>query len=119
MPGLYPNRTVVPTIPAGQAVSQAVCVQGKLSSIQIPSNWTAASITFQGSPDGVTYSNIFDGFGNEVTIQGLAGQMVAVDDFDGATFMIFRSGTSASPVNQVSAATLIALVRKDPIPSRW
>lgn len=119
MPGFYPNKTVLPTILSGQSLSQAVLTQGKLTSIQMPSGWDAAVISFQGSPDGVTYTDMYDYTGNEITVAAAANEMVTLDRVESAAFMKFRSGTGASPVNQTANRTLIVQRRSDPIPSRW
>lgn len=47
------------TIASGQTVSGAVYLGDKLPvAVRMPASFTGASITFQGSPDGVTYQAI-------------------------------------------------------------
>jgi hypothetical protein len=120
-------------IAAGTAVSGAVYIGGELVAIQLPSGWTAASMTFAVSFDGVTYYQLQDASGNTVTIPsgalptgaaaqialststaayGTTGPAISPIDFRGAQFVKIQSGTSGSPVNQVSAITLNLIVRR-------
>lgn len=96
---------------SGQSVSSDIRVDGKLVGILIPSAWTAAALTFQGSVDGSTFANIYDD-GTERTI---ASANVAVDRFlwlNLANWLPFshiriRSGTAAAAVNQAADRSLI------------
>jgi hypothetical protein len=98
-------------IPAGQALSGYVPVNPRtIVGIRVPSGWTAANISLQASYDGGT---TFDEFGNAaglfaITVSGTTGEFIGLDPniFQGVTGIIVRSGTFASPVNQVSQATL-------------
>lgn len=90
----------------GESLSGPVQLVAELTSVIVPESWTAASITFQGSIDGVTFFDIYDYLGAEVTIQAGASRMIAIDDFKGASHMKLRSGTSASPVPQDGNITL-------------
>lgn len=57
------------TIASGGSLSSEINLSGsRVFAIQMPSSWTAASLTFQGSDKaGGTYNNIYDEEGNEVT----------------------------------------------------
>lgn len=102
------------TIAAGASLSAAIEVgEGVLNGIQMPANWTTASMTFQGSADGTTYSNLSsddgDGTVTEVTLGVTAsGYLSALDPtiFAGLNYMKIRSGTAGSPVNQTNAAVV-------------
>lgn len=92
------------TISNGQSLSGPVDMgAGRLFAIVMPAAWTAANLTFQASPDGVTYSNVFDSTGTEVTFTAAASQYIinAVPvEWIGVRYVKVRSGTSGTPVNQ-------------------
>lgn len=108
------------TIANGTSLSPAVYIgAGDLVAIEMPAVWTAANLTFQTSSDGVTFQNLKDDSGNEVTATAAAGVNIAIgegtakaEDFRGAVYIKIRSGTSAVPVNQGQNSTLTAVVRK-------
>jgi hypothetical protein len=108
------------TIPAGGSLTNPTANgpmnlnDQQIVRIWAPNAWTAAVLTFQGSPNGVNWDDLVDQAGAVVSLP-LVG---ATDGFEraffvprewtlGAKFIRFRSGTSALPVNQV-AARLIA-----------
>ena len=96
-------------IAAGTALSPAVCVfNSRLVAIQMPAAWTAAVLTFQVSMDNLTYTDLYDSFGSEVSVAVAASHGVSLDVtvFAGWAFFKIRSGTGAAPVNQVAAAAL-------------
>ena len=76
--------------------------------LYVPSNWTSANITFQASPDGVNFGNMFTYLGAEVTFVAVAGEFLAVDPtlWKGARAIKVRSGTSGTPVAQSAQVTL-------------
>lgn len=116
--GSFPSKASDVVILSGASVSAAFYVgHGQLTGIQMPTAWTAASLTFQGSMDGVTFQDIYDPSGTEVTSTVSASQLVTVDKFTGAIWMKIRSGTSGTPVNQGADRTLTVLVQKFPIPN--
>ncbi len=98
-------------IPAGQAVTPFIPLAPKtLVGLQIPNGWTAANISLQASYDGGT---TLVEFGNAaglfaITVPGTTGEFIGLDPniFRGVTGIVIRSGTAASPVNQVSQATI-------------
>lgn len=108
--GLITNVTRNLSIAAGAALSGAIaCGQKTLCGIQMPAAWTAANITFQTSVDGTTWSELHDPAGNAVQIVSpAASEYRALDTgiFTGLLYLKVRSGTAATPVNQVAAAPL-------------
>ncbi len=113
----YPLINPVAKIGAGQSLSGAMQLSGRaFVGVFIDSGWTAAVLTFQGSPDGVTWSEVYDSGGNEVTFTVAAGNFCAGDpsNFVGLNWLKIRSGTSASAVNQVSAVNLTLALRQIP-----
>lgn len=102
------------TIPNGAAITGDIDLGSEtLAGIVVPASWTAANLTFQASADGVTYSNLFDGFGVEVTASAAASRFIALNaaDFAGVRALRVRSGTSGTPVNQGAdrVLTLVSL----------
>ncbi len=115
--GRYTNITKKLVIPAGAALSNAIFLGEKtLTGIQMPAAWTAAAVTFQTSNDrGVTWTDFHDAAGNEVKILNLTpGEFRELDPnaFLALRFLTVRSGVSASPVNQGSAASIGLLSTK-------
>lgn len=113
----YPQCALTATIPNGAALSQGLYIGGRIASITMPAAWTAANLTFQGSQDGVNYTDIYDSTGAEVPVSAAASHTIAIDQFDGAIFIKIRSGTGGTPVNQGAARTLIVLVERRPFTS--
>lgn len=104
--GLY---VVNATIAASGTITPEVDIgPGTLVGIYVPSGWTSAGITFQVTPDGVNFGEMYTSAGVEVTFTVAAGQFIAVDPtiWKGARALKVRSGTSASPVTQTSQVVL-------------
>lgn len=105
--------TVTGTILSGAFLSAAVDLSaGRLAAILMPGAWTAANLTFQASPDGVTYGNMRNQDGSEYVVDvTTAGDFiqVPVGDFLGVRFVKVRSGTSSASVTQAAdrAITLV------------
>ena len=101
-------RTV--TIASGASLSDAVKIplDVDLIGLVMPAAWDTADLTLQGSWDGTTYGNIHTQAGTEVTIVAAAGQAIYLADTDirAYPYLKFRSGPSATPVNQTAARTL-------------
>jgi hypothetical protein len=105
---------------AGASLSGPVSLGAfSLCGISMPATWTAASLTFQVSPDGgTTWQELYDDAGNEVTITAAAGQFLMLPnhpsyDWRGINMVQVRSGTVVSPVNQVAAATINLITRSE------
>lgn len=103
--------TVVQAVIAnGTSLSPAFSVSnGRLIAIQMPAAWTAAGLTFQGSMDNVTYTDLYDSLGNEISVTVAAGHGIAIDVtvFAGWQFLKIRSGTGAAAVNQTADRTFL------------
>lgn len=108
---LQPDTTVLAdaeyvdvVITNGTSLSAAVDLGNRTPvGLLVPATWTAAGISFQGSPDGTTYGKLVDSTGTEVTAASLAGgEYVALDPskFFGVRFLKVRSGTNGTPVSQ-------------------
>jgi hypothetical protein len=108
-------------IAAGTSLSPEVDLgsYGSLVGIQVPANWTTAALTFQNSVDGgVTWDEVWDIASGNLTVVSLAGGTlvynVALDParFRGVRAVKVRSGTQATPVNQVNQVTLQLVLRQ-------
>ena len=106
--GLF--STINAVIPASGTISPEVDLgQQTLVGIVMPATWTAASLTFQVSPDaGTTWVELYTYAGSELTLTVGASQFVAIDptQWKGVYSLKVRSGTAASPVTQTAQATL-------------
>lgn len=105
------------TIANGASLSSEVDLGGyALTAIQMPTAWTAASLTFQAATaSGGTFQDVYDDLGNEITVQAAASRCIGIDAVAGALaplrFIKIRSGTSATPVNQGADRTLILILK--------
>lgn len=106
------------TIAASGSTAVLYVGAGRLVSIQMPSAWTAANLTFQGSSDGTTYNDIYDKAGTELSVTAAASEtlllqtLLAAGGLDGAVWLKIRSGTTGTPVTQNAARALICTVQK-------
>ena len=105
-------------IAAGQSLSPQIDIGSKsLAGLQIPANWTTASLSFQVSVDGgTTWTELTTAAGAAFAIGSLANgtpRYVAIDPttLRGAQSLKIRSGTAAAPVNQTNAVTLTLVTR--------
>lgn len=105
------------TIANGASLSGALNIASRnFFGIIMPSSWTSASLTFQGSFDGTTYYNLYDEGGNEVTFTVAASRYVIISTpakFLGLKKLKIRSGTSGSAVNQGGDRTIGVIVIPD------
>jgi hypothetical protein len=100
------------------SLSSVILVDGArvLCALQMPSAWTAASLTFAVSFDGTTFVPLYwDGAEYTILAAGGAAASLGVSlepsAFAGWPFVRVRSGTSGTPVNQGAERTLKALTR--------
>ena len=87
-----------------------------LTGIYMPAAWTAASLTFLASYDGVNFFPIYDTAGTEVSATAAASTFIAINPvawFGTLHYLKIRSGTAALPVNQAANRTL-TLILGDP-----
>lgn len=107
--------SAVATISSGQSLSSSVDLGGtRLFGIKMPAAWTAANITFQASFDGgATWVNMYDTYGNELTVTPAANRFITIDpvNFAAVQLLRIRSGTAATPVNQAQNSDLTLILR--------
>lgn len=121
---IYQSKKLI--IPAGTAVTPALSLRQAISDrgnplvgnlslvgILIPASWTAAGLSFQMSPDGTNFGEMFSDAGAAYAVTAAAGNFVLLNPsaFASAEAIIIRSGTSGTPVNQTNDATLILALR--------
>lgn len=102
------------TIANGASLSGAIDLSTQtLLGYVMPAAWTTAGLTFQVSLDGVTYVDLYDNAGTEISHVVGASRFVRVSpaDWVGIKYVKVRSGTAAAPVNQ-GASRAITLVTK-------
>jgi hypothetical protein len=104
-----PTKNVVAvTIAAGDAMSTAGDLTTlAMTAILIPSDWTAANISFQMSDD-ISFYNLLDVEGREFLMPVGPGSALNMDTSltDGALWIKVRSGSNENPIQQISACTV-------------
>lgn len=105
------------TVASGQSVSGNVRLRGQVMVVGVvinASTWTTADVTFQGSTDGTTFYNLYDG-SDEYAITAVANTAHKVDPviFKPWNWIRVRSGTGASAVNQAGDRTISILVSEN------
>jgi len=108
-----PLSSVTGTIVNAQSLSGAIDLRsvGTPVAIQTDAAWDTNTVTFQGSYDGVVYTNLRS-MGTEIALPGVvASSMEAVDlhYFLGCRYLKVRSGTAAAPVAQVGNTTVTVI----------
>lgn len=105
------------TIANGASLSGAVNISNRnMFGILMPSAWTAAALTFQGSLDGTNFYDLYDDTGTEISFSVAASRYVLVSwpaKFFGLKKLKIRSGTSASAVNQAADRALTIIIIPD------
>lgn len=103
------RTTVSATIANGASLSAAIDLGDSraLAAIVMPASWTTANLTFQASPDGTSYFDLYDG-GAERSVTASTSRVIAVTivDWLGLRYLKIRSGTSGTPVTQGADRTL-------------
>ena len=101
------------TIGAGTSLSGSVRIgSGEVVGLMVPT-WDSAAVTFQGSHDDSTFSDVHDSAGVEVSIPASTGNRAfqAPAALKGFEFIKIRSGTSGAAVNQTVAETIQVIVK--------
>lgn len=96
-----------PTIAAGQSLSTVIdcsaATQG-IKRILMPPAWTSAWLSFQVSPDGTTFQDLYWPNGAPVVVTVVAGTTIVTNsDLWQAAYFKFRSGSAATPIPQAQA----------------
>jgi hypothetical protein len=102
------------TIANGASLSGELDIKDFVNgAIRMPSSWTAANLTFQGSEEtGGTFEDIYDDSGNEATVTAAASRCLLLPAAVMAwRYIKIRSGTSATPVNQGAERSLVLVLK--------
>jgi hypothetical protein len=95
-----------PTIAAGQSLSSVIdcsAVQG-IQRILMPPAWTSAWLSFQSSPDGVTFQDLYWPNGIMVVVTVVASSTIVTDSsLWHSAYFKFRSGSALGPIPQLQA----------------
>lgn len=104
----YDNKTF--TFNESSALSDTVDLgTQKICTLVLPANIDGASITFVGGGTDTTMQNLYDWEGSELTATIAENTNVKLDltKFVGIRYLQLRTGTSATPVVQDTATTVI------------
>ena len=84
----------------------------RIVGIQMPAAWDTADLTFQSSPDGVTFTDINIG-GSEYSEPAAASVSISPSPSAiQAPYIKIRSGTSGVPVVQTAAREIVLILRR-------
>ena len=103
MPAPGSIQTQTATIAQGDSLSDAVdCSFGTPRMLVTPSDWNySGGISFQASPDGLTFYDVFGSDGKETTMPMTQNAGYALSgNLSWAAFIKIRAGTRQDPVEQ-------------------
>lgn len=97
------------TIAASAATGTAITIASgyRVSEIVVPATWTTATLSFQGSDDGTTYTDLYDQYGMKLSITPVAGASSMVEATTGLLLGAPKYLKIVSSVNQTSDAAVI------------
>lgn len=101
------------TIASGASVSGDLDLgTARLGRIVMPAAWTAADLTFQASYDGTAWNNLYDNVGGEYKVVAAASRsmLLPLVDMLSVRYLRLRSGTSATPVVQAAARSIVLVL---------
>lgn len=100
------------TISAGQALSDVIdCSDGAPVFLHMPMEWTSARVSYQVSPDGTTFYDLFNNSAQELQNNAVAGTAVRLDPiYEPITWLRIRSGGRDMPVPQEADRAIIITV---------
>ena len=110
--------SVIPAIfPAGESMSE-IAVLGTTNNVVVglampTESWIPAVCTVMGSPDGVNFYDIYDGFpGVELSFNVVPNTMVMINSnrMRCCQAIILRSGTRKAPIPQTSGVRIFGIV---------
>lgn len=112
--GPFLNRRSV-TIASGQSLTASIDIKDlPIVAIQMPSTWTAANLTFQGSNDGTNFFDVYNLEGDEYRVVAAASRYIVLSpfEFQWARYIKIRSGTTGAPVAQGGERTIVIVTRR-------
>lgn len=105
--------SVTATIANGASVSADIDLgTARLGRIAMPAAWTAADLTLITSHNGGDWNPLYDKDGAEYTIKaaGARSALIPLSDMLSVRYLRIRSGTSAAPVNQAAARSIVLVL---------
>src|SRR3954471_9079841 len=110
-----PTPTVLPLAMGTSGLSAAldITVVSAVVAVIMPDDWSPATVTLQGSADGTTFFNIYDGIvGAELVFNVKPRTLVAVNPnrLRGCKAIKLRSGTHDAQVPQAAPRTFGVIV---------
>lgn len=102
--------TITASDPTGE--STPISVGGSVVGISIPSNWTAAPLSFLNSYDsGINFLDMFDQLGNPINLNAQVGfNQVSPDFLVGAAQLVIRSGLAGSVIVQADDVVITLII---------
>ena len=103
--------------PATLSLSSPGSIHGNtIIGFQFTTGWTDATLSFEGSTDGVNFGPVYDYTGTEIsiTVPTFASNMVVTLDNALGTIgklknVRLRSGTAGAPVDQAEGTTIVPI----------
>lgn len=102
-----PKTAAVVTIKAGQSLSNSVALTGAVGMLIAPANGPPTKLSFQVSPDGVSYSDLFDASGQQVSLTLARGTARAVPPTLTQQASFVRLRTPVAQPNDISFTLLL------------
>lgn len=112
----------VEPIVVAQAIEVTIAVDASLSgvaklgerrllAIELPANTEGSALTFQGSFDGSTFYNVYDGSGEyAISFTDPSVLIVPAVDFLAFPYLKVRTGTAGTPTTQSGATATLRLI---------
>jgi hypothetical protein len=97
------------TIPRDGSLSNVLdCSIGKPVFIYMPAAWTPATLSFQISADGATFTDLFTREGQELSFNVLGATAVRIDPkWSAMTFVRLRSGSREKAIPQAAVRDIV------------
>jgi hypothetical protein len=97
---------------AGQSFSSVIdCSTGAPVMIHIPGEWTQSRLSFQVSPDGTNFYDLFDSNAREMAFNVRAGtSMLLETGWTPVLFLKVRSGSCDLPVPQEADRQIVVTI---------
>lgn len=113
----FPMAITGPMIKAGESLSNGLdLTQVDLLKIIMPLGWTPAGLSFQLSPDGDKYHDLFYLTGFEVTLPTVVPDTAVIISYDvgrAISWVKLRSGTRNNPIPQEEDRIFSVVVSKN------
>ncbi|HET8787010.1 MAG TPA: hypothetical protein VFM38_15355 [Candidatus Limnocylindrales bacterium] len=110
------TRKFIATIANGASLSDAIDLDGQvIAAIVMPAAFTGTALTFQASADGVTYQNVYDDAGTELSASVGQAKVIVnksiLESLAALRYVKIRSGSAASPTAEAADRTLTILTK--------